>query len=102
MPCNAQRCITDPRKLPTPYRVSLQRPRTDGEKEKNDLDIFEETKSASLPAELKGEDTAALVVWDILRMGPITNASALSTDDEVGSLESGKEADPIAVLTNTP
>ncbi len=75
---------------------------TDGEKENNNLDMFEEMKSASLLAKLKAENAAELDAWDVCRMATINGARALGIDDKVGSLEVGKRADIIAVRTNTP
>ncbi|SHG76249.1 5-methylthioadenosine/S-adenosylhomocysteine deaminase [Kaistia soli DSM 19436] len=75
---------------------------TDGEKENNNLDMFEEMKVASLLGKLKGLDAAALDSWPVLRMGTITGAKAIGLDQEIGSLEVGKKADFIAVRTDTP
>jgi len=75
---------------------------TDGEKENNNLDLFEEMKCASLLAKLKAEDAAALDAWAVCRMATIDGARALGLDHQVGSLEPGKKADMIAVRTNTP
>ena len=75
---------------------------TDGEKENNNLDMFEEMKSASLLAKLKAENAAELDAWDVCRMATINGARALGIDDKVGSLEVGKKADIIAIRTNTP
>mgnify|MGYP001809710440 CR=1 FL=1 len=75
---------------------------TDGEKENNNLDMFEEMKVASLLGKLKGLDAAALDSWPVLRMGTITGAKAIGLDHEIGSLEAGKKADFIAVRTDTP
>jgi 5-methylthioadenosine/S-adenosylhomocysteine deaminase len=75
---------------------------TDGEKENNNLDMFEEMKVASLLGKLKKLDAAALDSWDVLRMGTIGGARAIGLDHEIGSLEAGKKADFIAVRTNTP
>jgi 5-methylthioadenosine/S-adenosylhomocysteine deaminase len=75
---------------------------TDGEKENNNLDMFEEMKSASLLAKLKAENAAERDAWDVCRMATINGARALGIDDEVGSLEVGKKADIIAVRNNTP
>jgi 5-methylthioadenosine/S-adenosylhomocysteine deaminase len=75
---------------------------TDGEKENNNLDMFEEMKIASLLGKLRGMNAAALDSWDVLRMGTITGARCLGLDGEIGSLEAGKKADLIAVRTDTP
>lgn len=75
---------------------------TDGEKENNNLDMFEEMKSASLLAKLKAENAAELDAWDVCQMATINGARALGIDHKVGSLEVGKKADIIAIRTNTP
>jgi len=75
---------------------------TDGEKENNNLDMFEEMKVASLLGKLKGLDAAALGSWQVLRMATTLGARALGLDREIGSLEAGKRADFIAVRTDTP
>jgi 5-methylthioadenosine/S-adenosylhomocysteine deaminase len=75
---------------------------TDGEKENNNLDMFEEMKAASLLGKLGGMNAAALDAWDVLRMGTIEGARAIGLDSEIGSIEVGKKADLIAVRTDTP
>jgi len=75
---------------------------TDGEKENNNFDMFEEMKVASLLGKLKDLDAAAMDSWDVLRMATITGARAIGLDHEIGSLEVGKRADLIAVRTDTP
>ena len=75
---------------------------TDGEKENNNLDMFEEMKASSLLAKLSLLDASALDAWSVCRMATITGARALGLDAEIGSIEIGKQADLIAVRTNTP
>jgi 5-methylthioadenosine/S-adenosylhomocysteine deaminase len=75
---------------------------TDGEKENNNLDMFEEMKVASLLGKLRGMNAAALDSWTVLRMATIMGARCLGLDSEIGSLEVGKKADMIAVKTDTP
>jgi len=75
---------------------------TDGEKENNNLDLFEDMKAASLLAKLRAMDAAALDSWQVLRMATAGGAAALRLDDQIGSLEPGKKADFIAVRTDTP
>lgn len=75
---------------------------TDGEKENNNLDMFEEMKTSSLLAKLSRLDAAALDAWSVCRMGTITGARALGLDSEIGSIEVGKQADLVAVRTDTP
>jgi 5-methylthioadenosine/S-adenosylhomocysteine deaminase len=75
---------------------------TDGEKENNNLDMFEEMKAASLLAKLKALDATALDSWEALRMATILGAEAIGLEAEIGSLEPGKRADMIAVRADTP
>ncbi|MBL8591276.1 MAG: amidohydrolase [Devosia sp.] len=75
---------------------------TDGEKENNNLDMFEEMKFTSLLAKFASLDAAAMPAWDVLRMATIEGARAIGKDDEIGSLERGKKADLIALRTDTP
>jgi 5-methylthioadenosine/S-adenosylhomocysteine deaminase len=75
---------------------------TDGEKENNNLDMFEEMKASSLLAKLSKLDASALDAWTVCRMATITGARALGLDSEIGSIEVGKKADLIAVRTDTP
>jgi len=75
---------------------------TDGEKENNNLDMFEEMKFTSLLAKFASLDAAAMPAWDVLRMATIEGARAIGKDADIGSLEAGKKADLIAVRTDTP
>ncbi|WP_250958139.1 amidohydrolase [Rhizobium sp. CG5] len=75
---------------------------TDGEKENNNFDMFEEMKVASLLGKLRDRDAAAMDSWQCLRMATILGAKAIGLDHEIGSLEVGKRADIIAVRTDTP
>ena len=75
---------------------------TDGEKENNNLDMFEEMKFTSLLAKFASLDAAAMPAWDVLRMATIEGARAIGKEHEIGSLEVGKKADMIAVRTDTP
>ncbi|MER9628067.1 amidohydrolase [Mesorhizobium sp. M0296] len=75
---------------------------TDGEKENNNFDMFEEMKVTSLLGKLKDLDAAAMDSWQVLRMATIVGAKAIGLDHEIGSIEVGKRADIIAVRTDTP
>ncbi len=75
---------------------------TDGEKENNNFDMFEEMKVASLLGKLRYDAVEPLDSWEVLRMGTITGARAIGLDSEIGSIEPGKRADIIAVRTDTP
>ena len=75
---------------------------TDGEKENNNLDMFEEMKFASLLAKFANQDAAALNSWDVMRMATIEGARAVGMANSIGSLEVGKKADLVAIRTDTP
>lgn len=75
---------------------------TDGEKENNNLDMFEEMKTASLLAKFSNLDAAELDAWSVCQMATLTGAKALGMQHEIGSLEVGKQADMIAVKIDTP
>ncbi|MBB3213398.1 5-methylthioadenosine/S-adenosylhomocysteine deaminase [Herbaspirillum sp. Sphag1AN] len=75
---------------------------TDGEKENNNLDMFEEMKFASLLTKVSSMNAAALDSWEVCRMATIGGARTLGLEQQIGSLEVGKAADVIAVRTNTP
>ncbi|WP_353141942.1 amidohydrolase family protein [Acinetobacter pragensis] len=75
---------------------------TDGEKENNNLDMFEEMKTASLLAKFSNLDAAALDSWLVCQMATRQGAKALGMQNTIGSLEAGKFADLIAVNIATP
>ncbi|MFM8320889.1 MAG: amidohydrolase family protein [Chloroflexota bacterium] len=75
---------------------------TDGEKENNNLDLFDEMKTASLMAKLTRLNAAALDAWSVCRMATLYGARALGMGDRIGSIEVGKQADLIAIRTDIP
>ncbi|MEG1477983.1 MAG: amidohydrolase [Clostridiales bacterium] len=66
---------------------------TDGAASNNDLDMFEEMRTASLLAKASSSDPTALNAYETLAMATIDGARALCLDNEIGSLEVGKKAD---------
>ena len=75
---------------------------TDGEKENNNFDMFEELKTASLLGKLLHRDAAAMDSWTALCMGTSLGAKAVGLGEVTGALEPGKKADIIAVRADTP
>jgi 5-methylthioadenosine/S-adenosylhomocysteine deaminase len=75
---------------------------TDGEKENNNLDMFEEMKVASLLGKLRTMDAAAMDSWQVLRMATRGGAAAIGHGDELGAITAGRKADLVAVRTDTP
>jgi len=70
---------------------------SDGEKENNNLDLFEEMKFASLLQKVSTLDPTIGDPWDVLEMATIEGARALALDHLTGSLEAGKRADVVMV-----
>jgi len=75
---------------------------TDGEKENNNLDMFEEMKVASLLGKLRTMDAAAMDSWQVLGMATRGGAAAIGRGDELGAITAGRKADLVAVRTDTP
>ncbi|MDQ7783972.1 MAG: amidohydrolase family protein [Desulfomonilaceae bacterium] len=75
---------------------------TDGPASNNNLDLFEEMRSASLMAKLVTRDPEALDARTVLRMATIDGARVLGMDDRIGSLEPGKFADVIVIDPDRP
>lgn len=75
---------------------------TDSAASNNDLNLFGEMQSAALLAKLSSEDATVLPAATALAMATINGAKALGLEDLVGSLETGKLADIIAVDLGQP
>jgi len=75
---------------------------TDGPASNNNLDLFEEMRSASLMAKLVTKDPEALNSRTVLRMACLDAAKALGMEDRIGSLEPGKCADVIVIDLDRP
>ena len=70
---------------------------SDGAASNNDLDLFAELRIAALLAKAVARDAATLPAFDALRIATLGGACALGLDEYIGSLETGKCADVIAV-----
>lgn len=70
---------------------------TDGCASNNDLDMISEIRSAALLGKAVAQDASAVPASQALEMATINNARALGMDDEIGSLEIGKQADIAAI-----
>jgi 5-methylthioadenosine/S-adenosylhomocysteine deaminase len=70
---------------------------SDGEKENNNLDMFEEMKFASLLQKVSTLDPTTGDPWDILDMATLSGAKALGLDGVSGSLAPGKRADIVTI-----
>lgn len=70
---------------------------TDGSSSNNNLDMFEEMRTAALLAKAVSGDASALCARDALKMATINGARAIGVEQFTGTLEVGKWADLIAV-----
>lgn len=70
---------------------------SDGEKENNNLDLFEEMKFASLLQKVSTHDPSSGDPWDVLAMATLEGARALGLAEITGSLAKGKRADIVTV-----
>jgi 5-methylthioadenosine/S-adenosylhomocysteine deaminase len=75
---------------------------TDGAASNNNMDLFEEMRSASLLAKLVTGDPESLHAAAALKMATIDGAKALGLDDQIGTLTKGKLADLIVIDLNRP
>ena len=70
---------------------------TDGAASNNDLDLFAEMRSAALLAKGTSLDAAACNARQTIEMATINGARALGLGNRLGSIETGKLADLIAI-----
>ncbi|HFD11644.1 MAG TPA: TRZ/ATZ family hydrolase [Crenotrichaceae bacterium] len=74
---------------------------TDSASSNNQLDILGELRCAALLGKAVANDASAIPAHSALAMATINGAKALALDETIGSLESGKSADLIAVDMDT-
>lgn len=70
---------------------------TDGSASNNDLDMFGEMKTAALLAKGVSGNAEAIPATTALQMATMNGAKALGLDEQIGSLEIGKQADITAI-----
>jgi 5-methylthioadenosine/S-adenosylhomocysteine deaminase len=75
---------------------------TDGPASNNNLDMFEEMRSAALMSKLIERDPESLGAATVLRMATTHGARLLGMDSEIGSLKPGKLADVVVIDMNRP
>jgi 5-methylthioadenosine/S-adenosylhomocysteine deaminase len=75
---------------------------TDSACSNNNLDLFEEMKTASLIHKISENNPASAKAQTILDMATINGAKALGMEKQIGSLEKGKKADIIVLDFNQP
>ncbi len=75
---------------------------TDGAASNNDLDLFAEADTAGKLQKVHHKDPERLTARKLIRMLTIEGAQALNLEDQIGSIEVGKQADLITVDLQQP
>lgn len=75
---------------------------TDGVASNNDLDLFDEIRSAALAQKLINGDPTVMDAKTVVEAVTIGGARMLGLDNKIGSLEAGKQADIILVDLTQP
>ncbi|MCD7969287.1 MAG: amidohydrolase [Alistipes sp.] len=75
---------------------------TDGPCSNNDLDMFEELRTASFLQKVSTLDPVVLPAYEVLQMATVNGARALGLQDRVGMLREGMEADVIMLDVRKP
>lgn len=75
---------------------------TDGAASNNNLDLFQEIKTATLLQKINQMDPTVLPARKVLEMATVDGARALGMENQIGTIEVGKKADLILVDMNAP
>ena len=75
---------------------------TDGAQSNNTLDLLRDLRTGILLQKLINDDATFINAEEAVRLVTIEGAKSLGMDDQIGSLECGKQADLIAVDMNHP
>lgn len=75
---------------------------TDGTASNNDLDLFDEMRSAAFIHKIKSGDPTVMDAKTVVKTATIGGAKVLGLNDKIGSLEVGKKADMIIIDMNKP
>ena len=70
---------------------------TDGAASNNELNMINEMRMAALFGKGAADNAAATSAWDVLQMATVNGARGLGKEDMLGTLETGKLADCIAI-----
>ncbi len=75
---------------------------TDGVASNNDLDLFEEMRTAAFVHKLNSNDPTVMDARTVLEAGTMGGARLLGMEHQIGSLETGKKADLIILDLDQP
>lgn len=70
---------------------------TDSAASNNELNMFNEMRQAALHGKARAGNAAAMTAWDVLAMATVHGARAFGREDQLGTLETGKLADCVAI-----
>lgn len=75
---------------------------TDGASSNNDLDMWEEMRTASLLQKVDSHDACAIPAYTALKMATVNGAKAIGREGELGQLSAGAFADILLVNIEKP
>ncbi len=75
---------------------------TDGTSSNNDLDMWDEMRTAALLQKVSGTDPTVMPAYEALRMATVGGAKALGREGELGIVAEGALADLILIDTSRP
>ena len=75
---------------------------TDGAASNNRLDMFEEMRLAALIGKVQANDAAAVNAGEAFTMATLGGARAMGLSAQIGSIETGKAADLLAISLDAP
>jgi 5-methylthioadenosine/S-adenosylhomocysteine deaminase len=75
---------------------------TDGAASNNNLDLFAEMRLTALVGKTVANDASRVTAWQVLAMATRNAATAMGLEESLGTLESGKLADMVAVDLGYP
>lgn len=75
---------------------------TDGASSNNDLDMFDEMRSASFLAKYVAGDPAVMPAYDVLKMATVNGARAIGMEGELGIVAEGALADLVVLDLEKP
>ena len=75
---------------------------TDGAQSNNSMDLLRDLRTGALIQKLAENDATMFNAREMVRLATIEGAVALGLERQIGTLESGKRADFIALDTNSP
>lgn len=75
---------------------------TDGAASNNDLDMWEELRTASLLQKVATKDPCVLPAYQVLRMATVNGARAIGMEGKLGVIANGALADVIMIDINKP